>query len=136
MARLTDAQLAFLRDNPYCGVVTTLRPDGSAHSTVVWVDVDDTGTPGFNTAHGRAKPRYIARDPRVTLTVVNPATAYQWLSLSGTARLDEEGADAQIDKLAQKYLGADAYPFRKPDEVRVRVPITPTRIEAHGIDEP
>jgi PPOX class probable F420-dependent enzyme len=135
MATLTDAQLAFLRDNAYVGVVTTLRPDGSAHSTVVWVDVDDTGTPGFNTAHGRAKPRYLARDPRVTLTVVNPANAYQWLTLSGTARLDDEGADAQIDKLARKYLGAETYPFRKPGEVRVRVPITADRVEAHGIDD-
>ena len=135
MAQLSDDQAAFLRDNAYYGVLTTLRPDGSAHSTVVWVDVDDTGRPGFNTARGRAKPRHIERDPRVTLTVVNPSNGYQWLSVTGPAQLVDEGADAQIDKLAKKYLDADTYPFRKPDEKRVSVPITPDRIEAHGFDE-
>jgi PPOX class probable F420-dependent enzyme len=126
--------VAFLRDNPFFGVVTTIRADGSPHSTIVWVDVADDGTPGFNTAYGRAKPGNIARDPRVTLTVVNPADGYQWLSVTGTARLVDEGADAQIDRLARKYLGAEAYPFRKTGEVRVSVPITPHYVEAHGID--
>ncbi len=135
MAQLTEAQTAFLRDNPYYGVVTTLRPDGSPHSTVVWVDVDDDGLPGFNTARGRAKPRNIERDPRVTLTVVNPSNAYQWLGVTGRAALVDEGADGQIDKLAKKYLDADTYPFRKAEEQRVRVPITPERVEAHGFDE-
>jgi PPOX class probable F420-dependent enzyme len=97
------------------------------------VDVDDNGAPGFNTAYGRAKPRHIERDPRVTLTVVNPADGYQWLSVTGTASLVDEGADAQIDKLAKKYLDADSYPFRKPDERRVSVPIAPEKVEAHGI---
>ena len=135
MAQLTDDQVAFLRDNPYYGVITTLRRDGSPHSTVVWVDVDETGTPGFNTARGRAKPRHIEADPRVTLTVVNPSNGYEWVSVSGTARLVDEGADAQIDKLAKKYLDADTYPFRKPEEHRVSVPITPDRVEAHGIGD-
>jgi PPOX class probable F420-dependent enzyme len=134
VTQLTPAQIAFLRDNAFHAVITTLRPDGSPHSTIVWVDVDEDGVPGFNTALGRAKPRYIARDPRVSLTVVNPADGYQWLSVSGTARLVEGGADTQIDRLAHKYLGADTYPFRKPDEVRVSVPIAPDRVEARGID--
>ena len=59
----------------------------------------------------------------------------QWVNVTGNARLDQEGADAQIDKLAKKYLDADTYPFRKDDEVRVRVPITPTYVEAHGFGE-
>jgi PPOX class probable F420-dependent enzyme len=135
VAKLSDDQIAFLRDNPYYGVLTTLRPDGSPHSTVVWVDVDEAGTPSFNTAYGRAKPRHIERDPRVSLTVVNPANAYQWVNVTGPARLVDEGADAQIDKLAKKYLDADTYPFRKDDERRVSVPIAPEKVEAHGFDE-
>ena len=38
--RLTDAERAFL-EQPYVGVVTDLRPDGSPHSTVVWIDESD-----------------------------------------------------------------------------------------------
>ena len=65
MAQLSDDQAAFLRDNPYYAVLTTLRPDGSPHSTVVWIDVDESGRPAFNTARGRAKPRHIENDPRI-----------------------------------------------------------------------
>ncbi len=133
MPKLTQKQREFL-ESPFVGVVTTLRPDGSPHSTVVWVDVDDDGV-SFNTAYGRAKPRYLGRNPRVGLTVVDPGDAFRWLSLSGTAELTDHGADDQIDNLAQKYLGQSPYPFRKPDERRVSVRIQADRVEAVGIDD-
>jgi len=133
MRALTAAEREFLAQ-PFVGVVTDLRPDGSAHSTVVWVDVDGDGSVSFNTAYGRAKPRHLAADPRVSLTVVDPADPYRWISLDGRAELVDEGADEQIDRLAQKYIGADTYPWRRPDERRVTVRITPTRIESRGLD--
>jgi PPOX class probable F420-dependent enzyme len=132
VAKLTPAQRAFL-ESPFAGVVTDLRPDGSPHSTVVWVDVDDEGV-SFNTAWPRAKPRYLANDPRASLVVIDPQDAYRWIAIDGTVTLTEEGANEQIDRLAKKYVGLDAYPWHKPDERRVSVRITPTRIEARGID--
>ena len=132
MKRLTETQREFL-ENPFVGTITDLRPDGSPHTTVVWVDVDDQGV-SFNTAHGRAKPRYIAEDSRVSLAVVDPNDAYRWISVSGSASLVDEGADEHIDRLAKKYLGKDSYPFRAPDERRVTVRISPTRIESRGLD--
>jgi len=130
---LTEKQREFL-ENPFVGTITDLRPDGSPHTTVVWVDVDGDGGVSFNTAHGRAKPRYIAGDSRVSLTVVDPADPYRWLSVSGTATLVDEGADEHIDRLAKKYIGADSYPFRSPEERRVTVRISATRIESRGLD--
>lgn len=130
--KLTDAQRAFL-EQPFVGTITDLRPDGSPHTTVVWVDVDDDGI-SFNTAHGRAKPRYIGADARVSLTVVDPSNPYRWVSLDGRAVLVDEGADDQIDRLAKKYIGKDSYPFRAPGEQRVTVRITPNRIESRGLE--
>lgn len=132
MAALNEAQRAFL-ENPYVGVVSTLHGSGSPHNTVVWVDVVD-GAVEFNTAYGRAKPRHIEQDPRVALTVVDPQNAYKWVSVTGRAELLDEGADEQIDRLAKKYLGEDTYPWRAPDEKRVRVRITPEKVEAYGFD--
>ena len=129
---LSARERAFL-ENPYVGVVTDLRPDGSPHSTIVWVDVDDDGV-SFNTAWPRAKPRYIEADPRVSLTVVDPGDPYRWVALSGTAALVDEGANEQIDRLAKKYVGRDSYPWHKPEERRVTVRISPTRIESRGLD--
>jgi PPOX class probable F420-dependent enzyme len=99
----------------------------------VWIDVDDDGV-SFNTAHGRAKPRYIANDSRVSLAVVDPQDPYRWLSISGTATLVDEGADDQIDRLAKKYIGADSYPFRQPGERRVTVRIAVEKVDASGFD--
>ncbi len=133
MRRLTESQREFL-ENPFVGSVTDLRPDGSPHTTVVWVDVDGDSGVSFNTAHGRAKPRYIANDGRVSLTVVDPGDPYRWISVSGTAELVDEGADEQIDRLAKKYIGADSYPFRAPGERRVTVRIAVEKIDARGLD--
>ena len=132
MIQLTDSQREFLAQ-PFVGVVTDLRPDGSPHSTPVWVDVDDDGV-SFNTAHGRAKPTYIAHDGRVALTVVDPEDPYRWLSVSGMATLVDDGADEQIDRLAKKYIGKDTYPFRAPGERRVSVRIAVEKIDGRGFD--
>lgn len=133
MTQLSGAQRAFLQDNPFVGTVTTLRSDGSPHSTVVWVDASDDAVL-FNTARGRAKERHILRDPRVALSVVDPGDAFRWVAVTGTAELVDEGADAHIDALAKKYLGADSYPFRTPEEQRVIVRIAVERIDSLGFD--
>ena len=127
---LTEAQRAFLRDNPFPAVVTTLRPDGSPHSTVVWVD-EEGGDVLLNTAEGRAKPRHLRADPRVSILVVDPGNSYHWLSVSGRAELTTEGAREQIDALAKKYLGVDDYPFYRGEQ-RLTVRITPEKVDSYG----
>jgi PPOX class probable F420-dependent enzyme len=134
MAKLHPKAKEFLDKNPYVGVATTLREDGSPHSTIVWVDVEGDKV-SFNTARGRVKPRNLERDPRASLTVVDPDNAYRWVAVSGPAEMTEEGADAQIDKLAKKYLGKDEYPWRNPEETRLKVLIEPEKIDATGFDD-
>jgi PPOX class probable F420-dependent enzyme len=129
---LTRAQREFL-ENPYIGVATTLRPDGSPHSTPVWVDVDNEGV-SFNTARPRAKPRHLEADPRVSLVVVDPRDELRWIAITGTATLVDEGANGQIDRLARKYRGHDRYQSHKDGETRVSVRISPTWIESRRID--
>jgi PPOX class probable F420-dependent enzyme len=133
MAALKEKEQRFLDDNPFVGVITDLRTDGSPHSTVVWVDVED-GKVSFNTARGRAKPRHLEKDPRVALIVTDPQDPYKWVSITGRAELTEQGADQQIDKLAKKYLGQDEYPWRKPEETRLKVLIEPQTVESQGLD--
>lgn len=133
MRDLTPSEREFL-ESPFVGVVTTLQRDGSPQSTVVWVDVDDEGI-SINTAHGRVKPRNLARDPRISLVVVDPGDPYRWVKASGTAALRDEGADDQIDRLSKKYTGRDVYGSRQPGEQRVSVRITPDRILSRGVDD-
>jgi PPOX class probable F420-dependent enzyme len=129
---LNDKQREFLQQ-PFAAVATTLRADGSPHSTVVWIDIDDEGV-SFNTAAGRAKPRHLENDPRLSVLVVDPSDQYRWVAISGTAQLTTEGADDQIDRLAKKYLDKDEYPWRKPEEQRLTVRIRPEHVDSYGLD--
>ena len=127
----TPAQRHFL-ENPFVGVVTDLRPDGSPHSTVVWVDVDDDGA-SFNTAWPRAKPRYLDADPRVSLVVLDPQDPYRWIAITGTTTMTDDGANDQIDRLSKKYTGREKYASHREGETRVSVRISPTWIESRGL---
>ncbi|MBA3734752.1 MAG: PPOX class F420-dependent oxidoreductase [Actinobacteria bacterium] len=134
MAKLGEKKRKFLEENPFVGTATTLCEDGSPHSTIVWVDVDD-GKISFNTARGRAKSEHLERDPRASLLVVDPNDTHKWVAVSGPAEVTETGADAQIDKLAKKYLGKDEYPWRNPAEQRVKVVIEAEKVDAAGFDD-
>src|SRR2546422_11634730 len=98
MAALKEKQKQFLADNPFVGTVTTLRDDGSPHSTIVWVDLED-GKASFNTARGRAKPRHLERDPRGSLLVVDPNHPSKLVAASGRAELPEEAAAHETDSV-------------------------------------
>jgi PPOX class probable F420-dependent enzyme len=110
------------------GQVATLRADGSVALAPVWVDVED-GLPTINTAEGRAWPRHLERDPRVTLSVQNMDNPYEYVTIRGrVAERTHEGADEHIDKLAKKYLGQDTYPYRRPGEQRVIIRMAPEAV--------
>ena len=119
MPELNDAQRKFLA-NPFPGIATTLRKDGSPHSTVVWVEEQD-GDVLFNTARGRAKPRNLERDPRASVVVVDPDDMYRWLSVSGPVETTEDGAAEQIDRLSLKYRGEPTYSGPRDDRITVRL---------------
>lgn len=120
-----------LKDKNFC-TVATLRQDGSVHAAPVWVDLED-GAAVLNTAEGRAWPRNLERDPRVTLTVQNLENPYEYVSIRGrVSERSNDGADEHIDKLAMKYLGQERYPFRQPGEVRVIIRVAPENVHVYG----
>ena len=131
MVQLSERQ-ARLFEQPWVGSVATIRRDGTPNLTPVWVDWDGEHIL-FNTAIGRAKEKHLRRDPRLAIEVVNPENAYEWVSVTGRAELVEEGADDHIDRLAKKYLGEDTYPWRRPDERRITVRVTPERVTGRGV---
>ena len=131
MAALTDEQAQLFLGKNY-GVATTLRRDGSPHMTVVWVDWDGERVL-FNTAEGRAKPRNLRLDPRLSVFVMDRENPFRWVSVTGTAEIVEDGAVEHIDKLAKKYTGRDEYGV-PPGEKRLIVKVRPERINAVGTD--
>lgn len=124
---LNDAQKALL-DERLHAVVTDLMPDGSPHSTMVWIDHDGAHVL-FNTARGHLKARNLERDPRVSVMVIDPANPHERrLAVRGRAELIAEGAEDHIDRLARKYLDLDRYPWRRTGESRVTVRVIAEKI--------
>ncbi|MBI3768157.1 MAG: PPOX class F420-dependent oxidoreductase [Deltaproteobacteria bacterium] len=112
--------------------LATVLPDGSPQVTPVWFDTDGR-TIRVNSAKGRWKDRNMRRDGRVALAIMDPSNPYRYVQIRGRVeRIAEDGADAHIDRLAKKYLGADTYPFRQAGEVRIIYTIRPERVTTMG----
>ena len=131
MTTLNEKQAKLFTDRNW-GVIATIREDGSAQATPVWIDYDGENVL-VNSARGRAKVTNIERDPRATVTVM-PAENQQsgYVMVSGPAEIVDEGALEHINMLAKKYLGEDKYPYLGPGEKRVIIKIRPERVDGFG----
>ena len=110
------------RPNP--AVVATLRPDGSPHTAATWYDWED-GRVLLNMAETRLRLRFLRRDPRAALTVLDDGSWYRHVSLIGRVVSIEDDVDlADIDRLARRYTGRD---YRSRDQKRVSAWFEPDR---------
>lgn len=124
--KLPEAAKKLLTDKAY-GHVITFSPKGETQVTMVWMDVEGD-RPQFNTAEGRLKPRNLRGNPRIVVSVQDRTDPQAYLTVYGKATLTEQGADANIDKLAKRFMGVDKYPYRRPGEKRVLVKIEVEKI--------
>lgn len=110
-------------------VISTLREDGSIHSAVVWVNVED-GKAAVNSAVGRVWPTNLERDPRTTVLVYGQENPFEYVEIRGRVGAGDtsQEADDHIDRLAKQYLDADSYPFRKDSEQRVKYVIDAEKV--------
>ena len=112
--------------------LATLNADGTPQVTPIWIDWDGKNLL-VNTAQGRVKDRNLRRNPKVAISIMDPDNPYRYLAVQGrVTNVTTNGADAHIDKMAKKYMGKDAYPFRTPTEVRVIFTIEPEKVHAVG----
>ncbi len=105
-----------------------IRPDGTPHVTVTWIDAAD-GSVLVNTAVGRVKDQYVRRDPRVSVSLHDEQDPYRWLRIDGTVDEFVTGpeADAHIDMLNRRYHDGELWSSSQGQE-RVIYRISPTRI--------
>jgi len=115
---------AFL-DEPNLITLGTTRRDGSVQMNPVWFEYRD-GQVWLNGGHNRGWFKHLERDPRITLFVQDPTSAWRWAQIQGRlADTSVAGADDHIDRLAQRYTGAL---YRNPKIDRLIVRIDPERV--------
>lgn len=102
-------------------VLAVLTDEGAPSQSVMWFDLDpdQPDTILMNTKVGRAKDRYLRRDPRVSLCFEEALT---WVALRGRVELDDdrERALADIQALARRY-GDDPAEFEGQQRVTIRM---------------
>jgi PPOX class probable F420-dependent enzyme len=130
-AILPDELLSLLRSPASC-YVATLMPDGSPQLTLTWVDTDGANVL-VNTVSTHQKAKNLRRDPRVAVTVSDPANPSRYWEVRGeVAAMVEDGAAEHIDVLSRRCTGRDYPWWGGRDQVRVLVSITPQRVRSMG----
>jgi PPOX class probable F420-dependent enzyme len=72
MAENIPEKYADLLEKPAFGNLGTIMKDGSPQVTPIWVDYDGKYV-RFNSALGRVKDKNVRRDPRVSVSLQDPA---------------------------------------------------------------
>jgi PPOX class probable F420-dependent enzyme len=130
---MLDATVRALATTTNFATLTTLLPDGTPQTHVMWVDADDEHIL-INTEVHRKKFKNLVQDPRATVTIWDRDDPYRFAEVRGRMVEQVTGpqARAHIDACAQRYLGRD-YPSPITSE-RVLVRIAPDHIYLNGIE--
>lgn len=129
-----------LFQEPVHGVLTTMLPDGTPQSSIVWVDYDGEYVL-INTTLERQKGRNMQSNPKVTVLVIDPKDSSRWVEVRGLVmEMTRNGAEVHADKLTQRYCPGkrhfygDVYPpEQKEKETRVIVKIQPIKTSLDAI---
>jgi len=117
-----------LLEQPSICYIATLMPDGSPQLTQTWVDTDGKHIL-INSVQGHQKVRNIERDARVAVTITDPARTSRYFQVRGRVLdVTAHGAEAHIEKLAQRYLGGPYPWFGGRDQVRLLLTIEAERV--------
>ena len=125
---------------PVHAVLTTIMPDGTPQSSLIWVDYDGEYVL-VNTTLERQKGRNMRMNPKVGVLVIDPKNSARWIEVRGQVKeMTQEGAEEHADKLTQRYCKnkqhfyGDIYPVeQKHKETRVIVKIEPRKVSLDAI---
>jgi PPOX class probable F420-dependent enzyme len=108
-----------------------------AEQTIMWFKYED-GALLFTTTTDRVKFRNMQKDPRATLTVMDPTNMYKWVTIHGKFSIDNRDPAAFYRGLAEHYLTGDSLAAWKEMTVmdkRTVLKLTPAHIRAMGFPQ-
>ena len=124
---MLDPGIRALLDGANFVHLCTLMPDGSPHSTVVWGATRGERAAFFTNNPASLKGRNIARDPRISMSLVDRDNPYRSGFLRGRVvqTLTGDQADAFVDEISVKFVGT---PFPMRDNTLYLVDVDASRI--------
>ena len=128
---LPEDLIALLHQPSPCFVATVMS-DGAPQMTQTWVDTDGEHVL-INTVEGFQKLKNVEHDPRVAVSVADPARPSRYYEIRDrVVDVTTQGGAEHIEALAQRYLGAPYPWFGGRDQVRVIVAIKADKIHRVG----
>jgi len=125
-----------LLNGPRVAALTTVMPDGTPQTTVVWCNFDGTHIL-VSTMRGFRKEKNMRRNPKVTLLCYDPRRPLRSLEIRGTVvGMTGEGALEHLDGLSELYTGRRPYfggcvaAELSKTEIPVLCKILPTHVSA------
>ena len=121
------AELVDLLTGSTLGHVTVITPAGALMTHVMWVDYED-GRVLTSSRVGSAKGKALRADPRVSISVVDRANPWRWVTVSGRVlEIRPDTGLAFIDKMSRRYTGRD---YMMRDMEREIFVIEPERVRS------
>ena len=127
--------LRHLLDGPHTAVLVTVAADGSPSSPPVWflADAADGGAVDgqvlwVSTRTGAAKHRNVERDPRVSISVVDPANPMSYVEIRGRASAEPDPDYSVRDSVVRKHGYVDGSSFDPPEVRRTAIRIVADRV--------
>jgi general stress protein 26 len=136
-AELTAADREFLA-TPRIGFLTVAGGKGLPEPRPVWFEVADDGTVQLFSLTTSPKVRRVQQDPRAALVAANGVGEQEnWIAISGTATVEEDGAGELAERLGARYWDLDdpekaAALASMVEADLVRIVIRPERISRYG----
>jgi PPOX class probable F420-dependent enzyme len=127
MATIPDSHRDLL-DAPVA-TLATVGADGRPQLSAVWF-LADSDQVRVSLNDSRQKTKNLAKNPAVTLFILDAANPMRYLEVRGDATLAPDDDYAFADQVGAKYGGVDLRNMDQPGESRVVVTIEPTRINA------
>jgi PPOX class probable F420-dependent enzyme len=126
MPALSERAQSLIHRRVYAHVATVGR-NGAPHVVPVWVDTDGEHVI-INAPENTVKVTHMRREPRVAVSILDPDDPGGTLQVTGrVVDITTEGADEHIDRMQQKYTGAERYE-RRSGSARVIVKILPDKM--------
>jgi PPOX class probable F420-dependent enzyme len=136
-AELTAADREFLA-TPRMGFLTVAGGTGLPEPRPVWFEVTEDGAVQLFSLATSPKVRRVRRDPRASLVAANAlGEPENWIAISGTATVEEDGAGDLATRLGARYWDLDdpekaAALTSMVEAELVRIVIRPERVSRYG----
>lgn len=97
----------------------------------------DGETIGITSRKDTTKVDNLRRDPRITVCVAHPQDPSHYVTIQGTADVEDDTDRSFVNAMARDWMGMDEYPYDEPGAERVKISVRPEIVscpKVHGSD--